>query len=210
MTRGCDVWVNVPRPPLEASGTSGMKSAINGGLQLSVLDGWWPEAYDGTTAGRSAARSTTTTARRTGATRRSSTGCSSDEVVPRSTTATPAACRRRGSRWCARRCARAARVRRGPHDRDYAARIYPRRRPASVRLAAPSLPSPLSLPPPPPPPPPLPLPSPPPPPPPSLTLDRRTQVMGAVAIAGVLGAGTVELARVWRRGSAPLPARPTT
>ena len=39
-----------------------------------------------------------------------------------------------------------------------------------------------------------------------LTLDRRTQVMGAVAIAGVLGAGTVELARVWRRGSAPLPA----
>jgi starch phosphorylase len=48
MVRGCDVWVNVPRPPLEASGTSGIKSAINGGLQLSVLDGWWPEAYDGT------------------------------------------------------------------------------------------------------------------------------------------------------------------
>jgi starch phosphorylase len=47
MVRGCDVWVNVPRPPLEASGTSGIKSAINGGLQLSVLDGWWPEAYDG-------------------------------------------------------------------------------------------------------------------------------------------------------------------
>jgi starch phosphorylase len=48
MVRGCDVWVNVPRPPLEASGTSGMKSGMNGGLQLSVLDGWWPEAYDGT------------------------------------------------------------------------------------------------------------------------------------------------------------------
>ena len=44
---GCDVWVNLPRPPLEASGTSGMKSAVNGGLQLSVLDGWWAEAYDG-------------------------------------------------------------------------------------------------------------------------------------------------------------------
>jgi starch phosphorylase len=45
--RGCDVWLNLPRPPLEASGTSGMKSAVNGGLQLSVLDGWWAEAYDG-------------------------------------------------------------------------------------------------------------------------------------------------------------------
>lgn len=48
LVRGCDVWVNVPRPPLEASGTSGMKSSMNGGLNLSVLDGWWPEAYDGT------------------------------------------------------------------------------------------------------------------------------------------------------------------
>jgi starch phosphorylase len=47
LVRGCDVWVNVPRPPLEASGTSGMKSVVNGGLQLSVLDGWWWEAYDG-------------------------------------------------------------------------------------------------------------------------------------------------------------------
>lgn len=46
LVRGCDVWLNVPRPPMEASGTSGMKSAVNGGLQLSVLDGWWPEAYD--------------------------------------------------------------------------------------------------------------------------------------------------------------------
>jgi starch phosphorylase len=48
LVAGCDLWVNLPRPPLEASGTSGMKSALNGGLQLSVLDGWWPEAYDGT------------------------------------------------------------------------------------------------------------------------------------------------------------------
>ena len=47
MVRGCDVWVNLPRPPLEACGTSGMKSAVNGGLQLSVLDGWWAEGYDG-------------------------------------------------------------------------------------------------------------------------------------------------------------------
>ncbi len=47
LVRGCDVWLNLPRPPLEASGTSGMKSVMNGGLQLSVLDGWWAEAYDG-------------------------------------------------------------------------------------------------------------------------------------------------------------------
>jgi starch phosphorylase len=44
---GCDVWINLPRPPLEASGTSGMKSVLGGGLQLSVLDGWWAEAFDG-------------------------------------------------------------------------------------------------------------------------------------------------------------------
>jgi glycogen phosphorylase len=47
LVQGCDLWVNVPRPPLEASGTSGMKAVVNGGLQLSVLDGWWAEAYDG-------------------------------------------------------------------------------------------------------------------------------------------------------------------
>ncbi len=46
LVRGCDVWLNLPRPPLEASGTSGMKSVMNGGLQLSVLDGWWAEAYE--------------------------------------------------------------------------------------------------------------------------------------------------------------------
>jgi starch phosphorylase len=47
LVAGCDVWVNLPRPPLEASGTSGMKAAFNGTLNLSVLDGWWAEAYDG-------------------------------------------------------------------------------------------------------------------------------------------------------------------
>jgi starch phosphorylase len=48
LTAGCDVWINLPRPPLEASGTSGMKAAFNATLNLSVLDGWWAEAYDGT------------------------------------------------------------------------------------------------------------------------------------------------------------------
>jgi len=47
LVAGCDVWVNLPRRPLEASGTSGMKTTFNGALQLSVLDGWWAEAYDG-------------------------------------------------------------------------------------------------------------------------------------------------------------------
>ncbi len=47
LVSGCDLWVNLPRPPLEASGTSGMKAAMNGCVNLSVLDGWWEEAYDG-------------------------------------------------------------------------------------------------------------------------------------------------------------------
>jgi glycogen phosphorylase len=47
MTQGCDVWLNNPRRPREASGTSGQKVSLNGGLNLSSLDGWWPEAFDG-------------------------------------------------------------------------------------------------------------------------------------------------------------------
>jgi starch phosphorylase len=48
MTQGCDVWLNTPRRPQEACGTSGMKAALNGGLNCSILDGWWDEWFDGT------------------------------------------------------------------------------------------------------------------------------------------------------------------
>ena len=47
LVQGVDVWLNNPRRPLEASGTSGQKAVLNGGLNLSILDGWWAEAYDG-------------------------------------------------------------------------------------------------------------------------------------------------------------------
>jgi starch phosphorylase len=47
LVQGVDVWMNVPRRPLEASGTSGQKSAMNGGLNFSILDGWWIEGYNG-------------------------------------------------------------------------------------------------------------------------------------------------------------------
>src|SRR5205823_2470959 len=47
LVQGVDVWLNNPRRPQEASGTSGQKVLLNGGLNFSVLDGWWAEAYDG-------------------------------------------------------------------------------------------------------------------------------------------------------------------
>jgi len=47
LVQGCDVWLNTPRKPLEASGTSGMKASMNGTLHLSIGDGWWAEGYTG-------------------------------------------------------------------------------------------------------------------------------------------------------------------
>ena len=46
LVQSIDVWMNIPRRPMEASGTSGQKVAINGGVNFSVLDGWWLEGYD--------------------------------------------------------------------------------------------------------------------------------------------------------------------
>ena len=54
LVQGVDVWLNTPRRPLEASGTSGMKAAVNGALNLSILDGWWAEGYARSSAGPSA------------------------------------------------------------------------------------------------------------------------------------------------------------
>jgi alpha-glucan phosphorylase-like protein len=48
LVSGCDVWLNNPLRPHEASGTSGMKPPMHGGINLSILDGWWPESFDGT------------------------------------------------------------------------------------------------------------------------------------------------------------------
>ena len=47
LVQGVDVWMNTPRRPNEASGTSGMKAALNGVLNFSILDGWWREGYNG-------------------------------------------------------------------------------------------------------------------------------------------------------------------
>jgi starch phosphorylase len=47
LTSGCDVWLNNPLRPQEASGTSGMKPPLHGGVNVSILDGWWPEAFNG-------------------------------------------------------------------------------------------------------------------------------------------------------------------
>jgi glycogen phosphorylase len=48
LVQGCDVWLNNPRKPLEASGTSGMKASVNGVINVSIGDGWWAEGYEGT------------------------------------------------------------------------------------------------------------------------------------------------------------------
>jgi starch phosphorylase len=60
LVQGCDVWLNNPRRPLEASGTSGMKAALNGALHLSIPDGWWAEGFAGSNGWQISAGATTT------------------------------------------------------------------------------------------------------------------------------------------------------
>ena len=101
LVQGCDVWVNLPRPPLEASGTSGMKSVANGGLQLSVLDGWWAEGYNGANGWALSGDVDVDHEARTRATAPSCTACSSRRSSRLSTRATPD-CRGNGCRASAR------------------------------------------------------------------------------------------------------------
>ena len=105
LVRGCYLWLNLPRLLLEASGTSGMKAVINGGLNLSVLDGWC-EGMTGPTAGRSPVTCNLTPRRRTRATPAPCTGCSSRRSCRPSTTATRKGYRGPGRLASARRSAR--------------------------------------------------------------------------------------------------------
>ena len=109
MVRGCDIWVNVPRPPLEASGTSGIKSAMNGGLQLSVLDGWWPEAYDGTNGWAISGEVDHDHGAQDWRHADELYRLLTDEAVPTFYTRDDSGLPRGGSRWCATRCARSGR-----------------------------------------------------------------------------------------------------
>ena len=84
LVQGVDVWLNNPRRPLEASGTSGMKAAVNGVVNLSVLDGWWDEGWTGDNGWAIGGRETDRRRGRPGLGRRAwtCTGSSRTEVVP--------------------------------------------------------------------------------------------------------------------------------
>ena len=99
LVQGADVWLNTPRRPQEAAGTSGQKSPINGGVNLSILDGWWVEGYRGDN-GWAIGPDTTTPdpSSRTARTRRRSTRCSRSRWCRRSSTRTRTACAASGSR----------------------------------------------------------------------------------------------------------------
>ena len=101
LVQGCDVWLNTPRKPLEASGTSGMKAAMNGTLHLSIGDGWWAEGYTGENGWliEGKHRVDRRSMRWTRPTPMRCTRCSKTRWCRRSTNATPAEFRAAGSRW---------------------------------------------------------------------------------------------------------------
>ena len=111
LVQGCDVWLNNPRKPLEASGTSGMKASVNGVPHLSIGDGWWAEGYNAKNGwlieGRSRRRNDP--ARSTPRTPTRSTTCSRARSSRRSTIETPTASRAAGCRWSGRRSSRSPR-----------------------------------------------------------------------------------------------------
>ena len=82
LVQGVDVWINTPRRPWEACGTSGMKVLVNGGLNLSTLDGWWEEAYSPGSVGRSATDQSPNQPTRIATTRANSMRLLEREVVP--------------------------------------------------------------------------------------------------------------------------------
>lgn len=101
---GCDVWLNNPLRPLEACGTSGMKSALNGGLNLSIRDGWWDEWYDGENGWEiPTADGLADEGRRDDLEAAALYDLMEKSVAPSSTTATNRACPSGGWRWCATR-----------------------------------------------------------------------------------------------------------
>ena len=103
---GVDVWLNNPRAPLEASGTSGMKAAANGGLNLSILDGWWMEGWQEKPGnGWGIEPSELSDGRGDAATPTPSIPHSSGRSCPSTTTATSGTCRPAGSAWRRKRSA---------------------------------------------------------------------------------------------------------
>jgi len=125
LVQGVDVWLNTPRRGLEASGTSGMKVLPNGGLNLSILDGWWVEGYEPGAGGRSArARSTRTSRTRTPSSRAPSTTCSRRTWCRSSTSAAPTGCPGMDPAHEAVDDAAHAAVRHEPHAVEYAERYY--------------------------------------------------------------------------------------